>query len=164
MTTKADYAPEEWELLLKPLFLVGLAVAEAADSGSVGSVMEYGAILMGAMEARKQYASNTLLAALLTDAQVKGLGRQPGRQKNTSTPGQQQKDDLLAACRGAISLLARKALSQEAAEYRYTVLLIGSHVANAAKEGGGILGAGGQRLSAAEASILKEISEALGIS
>lgn len=162
MTTRTDYTPQEWELLLKPLFAVGPVVAEVADSGSVGSVMEYGAILMGAMEARKQYASNTLLAALLTDAQARGLGRQPGRQKAASD--QQQKDDLLAACRGAVALLARKAPSQEASEYRYTVLLIGSHVANAAKEGGGILGAGGQRLSAAESSILKEVSEALGIS
>ena len=38
MTTKADYTPQEWELLQKPLLMVGPAVAEAVDSGALGTL------------------------------------------------------------------------------------------------------------------------------
>ncbi|SRR6266516_7528408 len=164
MTTKSDYTPQEWELLQKPLLTVGPTVAEAVDSGALGTVMEYGAILDAAITARQQYASNKLLQALLSDAERQGLGKQPGRQRelpNADFNG--LKTELLSTCRQAIDLLKHKALLQEVAEYTYVVMNIGTQVAIAAREGGGVLGSGGQRISAAEAAVLKEIGEALGL-
>jgi hypothetical protein len=45
MTTRSNYTPQEWEVLQKPLLSVGPTVAEAVDSGAIGTVLEYGAIL-----------------------------------------------------------------------------------------------------------------------
>ena len=165
MTTKADYTLQEWELLQKPLLKVGPAVAEAVDSGALGTVLEYGAILDAAITVRNQYASNVLLQALLRDAQLHGLGRLPGRQKEQ--PGvnfQHLKTELLSSCRAAVDLLHAKAPRQEAMEYTYAVLNIGIHVANAARDGESIAGGPRQRISEAEAAVLSEVSEALGLS
>ncbi len=165
MTRKSDYTPQEWELLQKPLLMVGPAVAEAVDSGALGTVLEYGAILDAAITVRNQYASNVLLQSLLRDAQLHGLGRLPDRQKEQ--PGvnfQHLKTELLSSCRAAVDLLHAKAPRQEAMEYTYAVLNIGIHVANAARDGESVAGGPRQKISEAEAAVLREVSEALGIS
>src|SRR5947209_5163840 len=165
MTTKSDYTPQEWEQLQKPLLLVGPTVAEAVDSGALGTVLEYGAILDAAITVRNQYASNVLLQSLLRDAQLHGLGRLPDRQKEQPDVNYQHlKMELLASCRGAVDVLHAKAPRQETMEYTYAVLNIGIHVANASRDGESIPGGPRQRISEAEATVLKEVSEALGIS
>jgi hypothetical protein len=159
MTTRSNYTPQEWEVLQKPLLSVGPTVAEAVDSGAIGTVLEYGAILDAAITARKQYASNTLLQALLADGLRQGLGKQPDHQRARSgVDFMHLKAELLSACREAILLLKHTASSQEVVEYRLVVLSIGAQVANAAREGGG-----GSKISEAEEALLREISEALGI-
>ena len=165
MATKTDFTPEEWNLLQKPLLQIGPTVAEAVDSGTVGTVLEYGAILDAAITVRNQYASNRLLQSLLRDAQLHGLGRLPNRQKVQPAPDfQQLKTELLASCRSAVDLLHTKAPRQEAVEYTYAVLNIGIHVANAARDGNSTAVGPRQKMNEAEAAVLKEVSEALGIS
>jgi hypothetical protein len=165
MTTKSDYTPQEWEQLQKPLLLVGPAVAEAVDSGTLGTILEYGAILDAAITVRNQYASNTLLQGLLRDAQLHGLGRLPDRQKVQPDPNfQHLKTELLSSCHSAVDLLHTKAPRQEVIEYTYAVLNIGINVANAARDGDSTTAGPRQKISAAEATVLSEVSEALGIS
>lgn len=162
MTTRSNYTSKEWELLQKPLLAVGPAVAEAAESGAIGTVLEYGAILDAAITARKQYASNILLQDLLADAMHHGLGQQPDHRK--AGPGidfTRLKTELLVACQEAVALLNRTASHQEAVEYRLAVLHIGVQVANAAREKGA--GAKGPKIDVAEEALLNEISEALGL-
>lgn len=165
MATKNDFTPEEWNVLQKPLLQVGPTVAEAVDSGTLGTVLEYGAILDAAITVRNQYASNTLLQSLLRDAQLHGLGRLPRRQPAQPAPDfQHLKTELLASCRGAVDLLHAKASRQEVVEYTYAVLNIGIHVANAARDGDSTAAGPRQKMNTAEAAVLKEVSEALGIS
>ena len=162
MTTRSNFTSQEWELLQKPLLSVGPTVAEAVDSGAIGTVLEYGAILDAAITARKQYVSNTLLQALLADALHQGLSKQPDHQR--ARPGidfTHLKAELLTACGKAVGLLKHTASQQEAVEYRLVVLNIGAQVANAAREGGA--GVGGSKINEAEEALLREISEALGI-
>jgi hypothetical protein len=159
MTTRSNYTPQEWELLQKPLLSVGPPVAEAVDSGAIGTVLEYGAILDAVITARKQYASNPLLQDLLADGLRQGLGKQPDHQRARSDVDfMNLKAELLSACREAIKLLKHTASKQEAVEYRLMVLNIGTQVANAAREGDG-----GSKINGAEEAVLREISEALGI-
>jgi uroporphyrinogen-III synthase len=162
MTTRSNYTSQEWELLQKPLLSVGPTVAEAVDSGAIGTVLEYGAILDAALTARKQYASNILLQALLVDAQNQGLGKQPAHRKvQSAIDFMHLKAELLTACGEAVELLKHTASKQEVVEYRLVVLNIGAQVANAAREGGA--GAVGSKINEAEEALLREISEALGI-
>jgi hypothetical protein len=162
MTTRSNFTSQEWELLQKPLLSVGPTVAEAVDSGAIGTVLEYGAILDAAITARKQYASNILLQALLVDAQSRGLGKQPAHRKVPSAIDfTHLKAELLTVCREAVELLKRTASQQELVEYRLVVLNIGTQVANAAREGGA--GARGPKIDEAEEALLREISEALGL-
>jgi hypothetical protein len=162
MTTRSNYTPQEWEVLQKPLLSVGPTVAEAVDSGAIGTVLEYGAILDAAITARKQYASNTLLQDLLADGLRQGLGKQPDHQRARSgVDFVHLKAELLSACQEAVDLLKHKASQQEAVAYRLVVLDIGTQVANAAREGGA--GAGGPKINEAEEAVLREISKALGI-
>ncbi len=159
MTTRSNYTSQEWELLQKPLLSVGPTIAEAVDSGTIGTVLEYGAILDAAITARKRYASNTLLQVLLADGLRQGLGKQPDHQSARSgVDFIHLKAELLSACREAIELLKHTASKQEMVEYRLVVLHIGAQVANAAREGGG-----GSKINEAEEAVLREISEALGI-
>src|SRR5438270_7013323 len=103
MTTKSDYTPQEWEQLQKPLLLVGPTVAEAVDSGTLGTVLEYGAILDAAITIRNQYTSNTMLQGLLRDAQLHGLGGLPDHQNAQPGPNfQHLKTELLSSCRSAV--------------------------------------------------------------
>ena len=165
MTTKSDYTPQEWELLQKPLLMIGPTVAEAVDSGALGTVLEYGAILDAAITVRNLYASNVLLQGLLRDAQLHGLGKLPDRQKAQPGPNfQSLKTELLSSCRSAVDLLHSKAPRQEVIEYTYAVLNIGIHVANAARDGDSTPGGPRQKISHDEAAVLREVSEALGIS
>lgn len=91
--------------------------------------------------------------------------RLPDHQKAQPGPNfQHLKTDLLSSCRSAVDLLHSKAPRQEVIEYSYAVLNIGIHVANAAREGDTTSGGPRQKISQDEAAVLKEVSEALGIS
>jgi len=71
------------------------------------------------------------------------------------------KAQCLKACRDVAALLSQKAPA-DAEQYKQWVYQSAQNSANAAKEGG-VFGIGGERVSEAEATALKEIASALDI-
>ncbi len=165
MSTKADYTPDQWQLLLDVPPLVGTAVMVAGRSG-LGSVKEALAVASGVLDAKHGYESNQLIQALL-DARIKNKERSHVEQFSDNPyrgrPPEEIKEMTVDKCQQVADLLEQKSTPSEAAEFKAWAVAVGEKVANAAKEGG-FLGIGGERVSAEEADVLAAVSSALGLS
>ncbi len=163
MSKKADFTPEEWQLILSLPQVAGLYLALASPSGPLGLAQEMIASTKGVVEALKASSGNELIDALAADIREKAEKREklepplkPGNDLN------KMKAECLQACRDASALLSQKAPA-DAEPYKQWVYQAAQNSANAAREGG-VFGIGGQKVSEAESAALKEIAVALGIS
>ena len=165
MSTKTDYTPDQWQLLLDVPPLVGTAVMVAGRSG-LGSVKEALAVASGVLDAKHGYESNQLIQALL-DARIKNKERSHVEQFSDNPyrgrPPEEIKEMTVDKCQQVADLLEQKSTPSEAAEFKAWAVAVGEKVANAAKEGG-FLGIGGDRVSAEETDVLAAVSSALGLS
>ncbi len=164
MSTKSDYAPDEWKLLLDLPPLVGSAVMVSGRSG-LGTVKEAFALAHGVLDGKHEFQANDLIGALI-DARTKE-GDRSGLEQFANNPYRSLSPDelrqtMLDKCSAVADLLATKSTPQEAREFKQWTLEVGEKVAAAAKEGG-FLGIGGQRISEPERDVLSAISQALGI-
>lgn len=163
MSTKDNYTPEEWQLLIDVPPMVGTAVMVAGKSG-LGSMKEAFAVASGVLGARTGYEDNELIQALV-DARMKdgersvieGITDNPYRQLDPSELANVVADKCVAVS----ELLQAKSNEAEATAYKHRALDVGLKVANAAKEGG-FLGIGGERVSEAEQTVLDQVRLALG--
>jgi hypothetical protein len=164
MTDKTSFTPEEWRQLLRSLSLAGVTVTAASPSGPIGVVKEMFAAGKIVARARTE-ASNALVNAVAAD-----LASPEGRAQATQgmeaefagASADQIKERAIEALRRAAAIVDAKADPQEAREFKMWLRSISQEVAEAAKEGG-FLGIGGVRVSEAEQTALREISEALGL-
>lgn len=154
MTTKADYTPEEWQLLLDMPRLVGTAVMVADPSGAIGMRQESVALAKGLANGKLYYPQNELIQALSAE-----IDAQPPI--DSHQPAEQIKATATEKC-GQVADLLEKAPEREREEYKLWCLEVGEEVANAAIEGG-FLGLGGDRVSQTELSTLLDLAEALRI-
>ncbi|MCA9264505.1 MAG: hypothetical protein KDA60_11675 [Planctomycetales bacterium] len=160
MSTKSDYTPEEWQLLIDVPSLAGLAVMVAGKSG-LGSMKESFALASGVLDAAQAGECelvDSLVAARVNDkdrSQVESL-TSPYRGKST----EELMQAALDKCSDVLELLAEKSTPDESLSYREWVLGIGQRVAEAAKEGG-FLGIGGERVSEHEREALAKLKAAL---
>lgn len=163
MTSKSDYTPEEWQLLLNVPPMVGTAVMVAGRSG-LGSLKEAVALANGILAAKSEYEDNRLIQAL-NDARVKDGERSDVERMSSPYKGKQP-DEIRAIavemCADVAQLLDEKSAPDESAGFKEWSLTVGEKVANAAKEGG-FLGIGGERVSQEERRVLREVSDALRI-
>jgi hypothetical protein len=148
MTGKADFSPEEWEVVLKGPPSAGMIVITAQRGGtfreSFSMAKAYG-------EARKQYGESELLDEIAST--------KPEIDRTRYHSPEELKDHGLQHLREAVELLEQKATPEEVDEYRRFVLTLANRVADAHKEG--FLGLSGERVSEAEAAAVAEIAEAL---
>jgi hypothetical protein len=155
VTAKADFAPEEWELLLRAPYSVAYAVVTASMSGFVGMVRELAVIGMALEEAKDGAHADELLGAVAADL---AAGASERAEAAASAEDHAQ---ALQTCRAVAGVLAAKAAPSEAEAFAGWLLSLGRQVADASKEGG-FLGMGGSSVSAEETAILTRIAEALG--
>ena len=164
MSTKADYTPEEWQLLLDVPPLVGTAVMVAGKSG-LGSMKEAFALASGVLGAKDGYEGNDLITSLI-EARMKEGDRSEVEQFATNPyrgkPPEEIADAAVEKCGQAVALLNEKSTPEEASGFKTWSIAVGEKVANAAKEGG-FLGIGGERVSEAEKEVLAAVSQALGV-
>ena len=163
MTDKTSFTPEEWRQLLRSMSLAGVGVTAASPSGPIGVVKEMFAAGKIVARARTERSSNELIKAVAAD-----LATPEGRAQATegmdaefagATPAE-IKARAIDALRRTAAIIDAKADPQEAGEFKMWLRSISQEVAEAAKEGG-FLGIGGVRVSEAEQTALREISEAL---
>lgn len=160
MTTKTDFTPEEWKVVVAAPLVASLYITMASPSlfGSFGEVMSAtSALVKGAQETD----SNTLKNAILSE--FKQLDSARGAQPRVESRDQasvlaELKDELTAA----VMLINTKGESSEAAGVRQWIYDIARQTADATKEGG-FLGIGGVRVNDAEMDALAEIARVLQI-
>ena len=162
MTTRRDFSRAEWELLGNAPLAAGAAVAVASPGGGA---QEASALIEGWRKAGRQFPSDQLLQAIVTELDPRDREAQE-RSSGLQARGPQPTfdeivDEAIALCGKAIELLVQVATPEETEHYRAFVMQIVTQVANATNESG-FMGMGGQRISRSERGVLQEIATALG--
>jgi len=164
MTNKADFSPEQWQLLLDVPIMVGMGVMVAGKS-SLGTVKESFAISKEIFEAVKAYPENELIQAVV-NARLKDKEKSTAESLSDNPYMSKGRDGLVDAavekCQQVCQLLAEKCAEAEARQFKQWSMQIGEKVAMAASEGG-FLGFGGEQVSEEEKTALAKISQALGV-
>jgi hypothetical protein len=145
MTSKADFTPEEWKLILEGPPSAGLVVITAQRGGMLRETVS---MAKAYAEARQHHGQSELLDDIVAAKPVMDHTRYGSLEE--------LKEHCLAHLRDAVALLEAKATPQEVAEYRQFILNLADKVANAHREGGE------DAVSDAERAAIAQISEALG--
>jgi len=143
MTGKADFTPEEWQVVLEGPPAAGLAVATASSGGTF---RESFALAKAYTEVRKEQGESEFLDALVAE--------RPKIKHERANSAGELKDQSLQQLRAALALLEAKATPEEVGDYRRFVLDVANRVANAHKEDG-------QAVGPAEQATIDEIAATL---
>lgn len=164
MTTKSDFTPEQWQLLLDVPVMIGMGVMIAGKSG-LGTIKESFAMTREVIDAVEGYADNELIQALV-HARIKDKEKSTAESFTGNPYAGAGREGLVDAavekCEQVCALLRENCTETEALEYKKWSMRIGEKVAMAASEGG-FLGFGGVQVSDEEKLALARISQALGI-
>ena len=144
MTGKADFAEEEWELVLEGPPSAGMIVVTAQRGGTFRETL---ALAKAYVEARRHHGESELLDEI--------VAAKPELDHTRFRSAEELKQHGLQHLRDAVKLLERKATAAEVEEYKRFVLTLADKVANAHREGG-------KSVSDAERAAIEEISASLG--
>ena len=144
MTGKADFTPEEWQVVLEGPASGGMIVVTAQRGGTFRETI---AIAKAYVEARKKHAQSQLLDEI--------VAAKPEIDHTRYHSVEELKDDGLRHLRDAVALLERKATAEELDEYRRFVLNLADEVAKAHREDG-------DDVSPAERAAIEEIASSVG--
>jgi hypothetical protein len=125
MTTKSDFQPEEWDLILEAPMTAGMIVITAAGGGTFRETF---ALARAYTDARKEHGASELLDEIVS-TRPEFDRHKFGSSEELHEKGLQQVSDAAAALRA-------KATPEETAAYRDFVLTAASKVAAAHKEDG----------------------------
>jgi hypothetical protein len=124
MTGKADFTPEEWQLVAEGPPTAGLAVATAKRGGTF---RESFALAKAYTEARGDHGESQLLDELVSE-------RPRVKHERAHSPGELT-EQTLQLLRDAVALVRAKATPEELDDYGSFILNVANRVANAHKEG-----------------------------
>ena len=144
MTGKADFTPEEWELILEAPTGAAMMVI-TADRG--GTFKETFSMAKAYAEARKNHGQSELLDEI--------VAAKPEVDHTRYRSTDELRDRVLTHLRDAVATLEGKASAEELDEYRRFVVTVANRVASAHSEGGS------DPVSEHERSALAEIEQAL---
>jgi hypothetical protein len=144
MTGKADFTPEEWELIVHGPSTAGMIVLTAARGGTIRETF---AIAKAYVEARQQHGGGELIDEI--------VAAKPEIDHTRYHSAAELKQQGLEHLHGAAELVEREASPEEVEGYRRFVLALAEKVAEAHREGG-------TSVSEAERSAIDEISGSLG--
>ena len=157
---RSNFSESEWTCLLRAPFLAGLLIGFASPSGLVGSIKEAYAARKLLVETKQNGGKNALIDALVAD-----LDTDDGRSRADllHLANRTGDDAVRAICADlrAASLAAYHADPALGAGFAAWILAIARAVAEASREGGGLLGIGGKLVSDAEEAALERIRTAL---
>jgi hypothetical protein len=147
MTAKADFTPQEWELVLEGPPSAGMIVITAQRGGMLRETVS---MAKAYAEARKQHGQSELLDEIVA---VK-----PKLDHTRYRSLDELKEHSLGHLRDAVALLEGKVTPQELDEYKRFIINLADEVAHAHREHG----RGGEAVSASEQAATAAIAEALG--
>lgn len=143
MTGKADFTPEEWELIVEGPTGAGMVVVTAERGGMFRETFS---MAKAYTEARKQHGESELLDELVST--------KPKMDRSRAGSTEELKARALGELRDAMTLLREKATAEEVEDYRRFVLGLAERVAAAHKEGG-------EAISDTERAAVDEIAAAM---
>jgi hypothetical protein len=146
MTTKADFTPQEWDLVLEGPPSAGLIVITAQRGGTLRETIS---MAKAYAEARAQHGQSELLDEI--------VAAKPEIDHTRYRSPEELKAHMLEHLRDAVALLEGRAQPQELDEYRRFVLNLAQHAAAAHRERGDE-----GPVSDAEHAAIAEIAQALG--
>ena len=166
MTSQTDFTEAEWELLTDLPRLAAFGAMAADDGDAVSSTRELWAGMMElAQGARSRYPGNALIRAVAKSeteddegAEISRAGWRPGAEPL----GEAVIEEALETAARVRPVLAERVAEQEAAEYAAWVLGIARAATEAARTG--LFGLGGERVPDREATFVRELQTALGVS
>jgi hypothetical protein len=144
MTGKADFTPEEWELVLEGPPSAGMIVVTAQRGGTIRETIT---IAKAYVEARQQHGESELLDEI--------VAAKPEIDHTRYHSLDELKQSGLERLRDAVTLLETKATPTELEDYRHFVLTLADKVANAHREGA-------TSVSQSEQTAIHEIAASLG--
>jgi hypothetical protein len=143
MTGKADFTPEEWDLVLEGPPSAGMIVVTAQRGGTIRETF---AIARAYVDARQDHGQSELLDEVVS--------AKPEIDHTRYHSPDELKQAGLQHLRDAVALLQGKATPQEVDQYRRFVVTLAEKVANAHREGG-------TGVSEAERAAIEEIAATL---
>ena len=144
MTTKADFTPDEWEIVLEGPTGAGMIVA-AAERG--GTFRETFSMSKAYSEARHQPGESELVDEIISS--------KPKVDRTKHRSYEELKEHGLGQLRDAVAVLEQKATADEVDGYRRFVLALVQRVAAAHEEHG-------ERVSDSETAAIAAIADAVG--
>src|ERR1041384_6153515 len=157
MAAKSDFTPEEWKTIVAAAPMVGLAVTCASPNGPWGVMKEMLSMGMAMAEMIQKGSSNPLIADLAADLKARETKPQPPQ--GLKDP-EQCKEAALNHVRAVNEILERKLKGPEADEFKRWLVTVAHQIGQAANEGG-LFGFGGEAVSEAEKSVIRQIAFAL---
>ena len=152
------FAPGEWELLTHLPARVIVAATSAEPDGPRRTVAE-GLAGIDAIAAGRAFDSD-LVRAVVSAIYAEADDDRPAAEEFTDRAAGLA--EVLEACRRATGLLAARADPADSAAYRQWVQSVAARVCGASRSGG-LLGLGGEQVSAAERRFLDELAVALAL-
>ena len=144
MTGKADFTPEEWQLVVEGPPTAGMMVLTAQRGGTFREAL---AMAKAYTEARRQHGESQLLDEIVSS--------KPEVDHTRRHSPDELREHGVQKLREATELLERKATPEELDDYKRFVLNVADKVANAHREGG-------EAVSPAERAAIEAIAESLG--
>ena len=157
--TSLAFAPDEWTLLTHLPARVMIAATSASADAPRRTVAE-GIAGLDAIAAGRSSDSD-LVRAVVAAIYAESDEDTPTAEEFTDRAAGLA--EVLASCRAASTVLYARADPADAAAYRHWVSTVAARVCGAAKSGG-VLGLGGERVSAAEGRFLADLGVALSFS
>lgn len=162
MTTKSDYTPEEWKLIIGMPWAVGLTVILAEDKGGRKAThKELAALAVAPERVAATMLDNELVQAALPDvmaspaaSRVKDHSREKGDIERTIY------QDTFRLCQQLLTILKAKSTVAEREGYIRFIIEVGRVVAEAVADAE-YLGIGGGTISPYERKLLQALSVAL---
>jgi hypothetical protein len=149
VTGRADFTPEEWNLVTEGPPSAGMIVITAQRGGML---RESFSMAKAYTDARQDHGASQLLDEIVS--------AKPEVDRTRHSSVEELRADFLQHLRDAVALLEQKASPEEADEYRRFVVTVANRVAEAHREG--FLGLRGERVTDAEREAVEEIRQALG--
>jgi hypothetical protein len=146
MTTKADFTPQEWDLVLEGPPSAGMIVITAQHGGTLRETVS---MAKSYAAARAQHGQSELLDEI--------VAAKPEIDHTRYHSPEELKAHLLEHLRDAVALLQGKAQPQELDDYRRFVVNLAQRAAAAHGERGG-----GDPVSDIEHAAIAEIAQAIG--
>ena len=157
VSTKSDFAEEDWKRIVRAPFVAGLAITLADPGGPIEAAKETMATVKSATNPPSR---EPLLADVALDIQAMAQQHQNPAKGFTLTKGEEPGKQIVEELRGAMDLVRAKATPEEAAAFSTWLQLTAQEAADAAKEGG-FMGFHAEQVSAREQAMLDEVRAAV---